>query len=185
MVIGARGFSQYNAIKIRDPFKGGGTPTAANIDMHGQTCPTRPCITGRNWYNPCAFIDPLSGSSAAQAGTPTQNGPGIPVGTILTDKADAIAYSGSKSNQIHGPGCERVNMSLFKNFKTWREEYLQFRADAFNLFNTPSDTQPALQNLSPSAGLIITGVPGLHACCASSSNSPQSTCSRAADNLQA
>ena len=45
-------------------------------------------------------------------------------------------------------------MSLFKNFKTWREEYLQFRADAFNLFNTPSDTQPALQNLNPSAGYI-------------------------------
>ena len=110
--------------------------------MYGQTCPSTVHNRGQ-WYNPCAFIDPLSGASAAEAGIPTQNGPGIPVGTILTDKADAIAYFGGKSNQIHGPGFQRVNMSGFKNFKTWREQYLQFRADAFNLFNTPSDTQPS------------------------------------------
>jgi hypothetical protein len=29
-------------------------------------------------------------------------------------------------------------MSLFKNFHTWREQYFQFRADAFNLLNHPT-----------------------------------------------
>ena len=145
--------NQYNALMIRDPFKGGGTPDPSNIDMYGLTCPTS--VHNRTtWYNPCAFIDPLSGASAAQAGTPTQNGPGIPVGAILTDTADAIKYFGGKSNQVHGPGFEDVNMSIFKNFKTWREQYVQFRADAFNLFNTPTDTQPANQNLGSGAGLI-------------------------------
>jgi hypothetical protein len=45
-------------------------------------------------------------------------------------------------------------MSLFKNFKTWRSEYVQFRADAFNLFNTPSNGQPSSPSLGSTAGLI-------------------------------
>jgi hypothetical protein len=32
---------------------------------------------------------------------------------------------------------------MFKNFKTWREQYIQFRADAFNLFNHPTWGQPS------------------------------------------
>jgi hypothetical protein len=138
--VSANGFNQINAIRISDPFKGGGTPDPRNIDMAGNACPTS--VHNRtNWYNPCAFIDPTPGANIAP-------------GTTLTDVASAIEYSGSKSNQIHGPGWERVNMSAFKNFKTWREQYVQFRADAFNLFNTPSSGQPGTTDLSPSAGLI-------------------------------
>jgi hypothetical protein len=33
-------------------------------------------------------------------------------------------------------------MSAFKDFKTFREESLQFRVDAFNLFNHPSLGNP-------------------------------------------
>jgi hypothetical protein len=124
----ANGFNQTNAIRVSDPFKGGGSVPAMNIDMAGNTCPAH--VKNRtNWYNPCAFIDPFPGAD-------------IPVGTVLTDLTSALAYSGSKANQIHGPGYERVNMSGFKNFKTWRDQYVQFRADAFNLFNTPSLGQP-------------------------------------------
>lgn len=138
--VGANGFNQLNAIMVGNPFKGGGTVPAANIDMAGQTCPAH-VKTRANWYNPCAFIDPAPGSN-------------IPVGTFLTSVSDAIKYSGSKSNQIHGPGFQRVNMSLFKNIPTWRSQYFQLRADAFNLFNTPSWGQPGNTNLSPSAGQI-------------------------------
>ena len=56
----------------------------------------------------------------------------------MTSTAGAIAYLGGKSNQIYGPGYERVNMSLFKNVPTWHNQYIQLRADAFNLLNTPS-----------------------------------------------
>jgi hypothetical protein len=136
----ASGFSQVNAIRVGDPFKGGGTAPAANIDMQGVTCPTS-VHNKTNWYNPCAFVDPKPGSAIA---------PGV----LLTDEASAIAYGGGKANQIHGPGYERVNMSLFKNFKTFREEYIQFRADAFNLFNTPSLGQPGDENLDSTAGNI-------------------------------
>jgi hypothetical protein len=33
-------------------------------------------------------------------------------------------------------------MSVFKNFKTYESQYLQLRADIFNLFNTPAFGQP-------------------------------------------
>ena len=33
-------------------------------------------------------------------------------------------------------------MSLFKTFSTWREQNLQFRADAFNVLNHPTLGQP-------------------------------------------
>ena len=138
--VGAQGFNQLNAIRVGDPFKGGGSVPAANIDMAGKTCPAH--VKNRtNWYNPCAFVDPAPGSD-------------IPVGALLTGLDSAIKYSGSKANQIHGPGFERVNMSLFKNVSTWHKQYLQLRADAFNLFNTPTWGQPGITNLSASAGQI-------------------------------
>jgi hypothetical protein len=46
-------------------------------------------------------------------------------------------------------------MSAFKNFPVFREQYVQFRADAFNLFNTPSLAQPNDQNLDATSGNII------------------------------
>jgi hypothetical protein len=138
----ANGFSSLNAIKVGDPFKGGGTVPVGNLESGA--CPTS-VKNKTNWYNPCAFIDPLQGST-------------ITPGTVLTSLADAIAYSGSKSNQIHGPGYERINMSMFKNFKTWREQYVQFRADAFNLFNHPTLALPGTVNLSSSAGQITSAL---------------------------
>jgi hypothetical protein len=134
----ANGFNQTNAIRVGDPFKGGGNVPSMNGDS--SSCPAH--VKNRtNWYNPCAFIDPVPGSN-------------IPVGTLLTDLQSALAYSGSKSNQIHGPGFERINMSAFKNFKTWRDQYVQVRADAFNLFNTPTLGQPSDTSLDPTAGNI-------------------------------
>ena len=89
-IMGALSAYQINAIKIGDPFKGGGTRDPRNIDMGSQTCPA--IVHNRqNWYNPCAFIDPGQGTA-------------IPVGTILTDEASAIQYSGGKADQVHGPG---------------------------------------------------------------------------------
>ena len=139
----ASGFNQINAIRIGNPFKGGGTPNAANVNMAGEACPAT-VKNKTNWYNPCAFIDPTPGTNIPVSGT----------GAFLTDLQSAIAYSGSKSNQIYAPGYERVNMSMFKDFKTVREQYIEFRADAFNLFNTQSWNSPSDTDDSPSGGQI-------------------------------
>jgi len=111
------------AIQVRDPFKGGGSTDSTNP---GITCPAH--VRNRtNWFNPCAFANPL---------------PDNEITTPVTDFATAILYLGGRSNQIYGPGYNRVNMSAFKDFRTIREQTLTFRVDAFNLLNHPSWGQP-------------------------------------------
>ena len=122
---------------IRDPFKGGGTPDPS-LNFGGQACPAT--VQNRtNWYNPCAFANPL---------------PGNTITGQISNPGQAVQYLGGKSEQIYGPGYERINMSFFKNFTTFREQYLQFRADAFNLFNHPSWGQPSTTTDDPNAGQI-------------------------------
>lgn len=141
---GANGAQQRRAILVRTPFGAGGSPDPSNA---GTTCaPSTRNVT--NWFNPCAFANPLPGSLIPDTQT-AQN----PVGTPITDPQEALQYMGSARNQIYGPGYERINMSLFKNFNTFENQYLQFRADAFNVFNTPAFGQPSGSNNS-SGGVI-------------------------------
>ena len=116
------------AILVRDPFSAGGSPDPSNPDV---TCAPK-TRTKANWYNPCAFANPLPGNLIGTAGYPS----------VITDKQTAIAFLGGRSNNVYGPGYYQVNMSLFKNFPTWREQYLQFRADGFNVLNHPTLANP-------------------------------------------
>ncbi len=130
---GANGANARRALLVGDPFKAGGSPNPTNP---GTSC----AASTRNithWYNPCAFANPLPGSDIPNTQTATN-----PVGTPLRSPSAVLPYLGSARNQIPGPGYERINMSLFKNFSTVESQYLQFRVDAFNLFNTPSFSNP-------------------------------------------
>ena len=138
------------AILIGNPFASGGTANATNNP--GGACAPH-TKTKTNWYNPCAFANPLSGNLIS-AGTPaTPTTPGTPP-QLVTNTSQVLAYLGGKRNQIAGPGYERVNMSLFKDFKTFRAEYLEFRVDIFNVFNTPTYGDPSINNLNPNGGNI-------------------------------
>jgi hypothetical protein len=64
--------------------------------------------------------------------------------------AAAMPFFGSTRNDASGPGNWRLNASMFKDFRTWREQYLEFRADAFNLLNHPSFGNPG--NISTNIG---------------------------------
>jgi hypothetical protein len=119
------------AVKIADPFKAGGAPPP-NFPA-GFTCPTS-VRNATNWYNPCAFKYPLNGTN-------------IPLGTAVSGAA-ALPYIGGRRTDIYGPGYERVNMSLFKDFPITKAT-LELRADAFNLLNTPSYANP---NSGPGGG---------------------------------
>ena len=126
----AGGTDTPRANLVGSPFARGGSPDPSNTALTAADCPTS--VRNRtNWYNPCAFANPL---------------PGNLITTPVTDTATAIQYLGGKSNQIYGPGYYGVNMSLFKNFITWREQYLQFRADAFNVLNHPTFANPSNNN---------------------------------------
>jgi len=128
---GANGANARRAILKRDPFAAGGSADPTNAST---ACPAK-VRNITNWFNPCAFANPLPGSLIPNTQTAAN-----PVGTPLT--TGVVAYLGTTRNQIYGPGYQRINMSLFKNFTTYETQYLQFRADAFNLFNTPAFGQP-------------------------------------------
>ena len=125
------------ALPVSSPYKGGGTPDTVN-NPSLTSCPAQ-VKTRLNYYNPCAFRNPLPGNSIT-------NEP-------VTDKATAIALLGGKQNNVYGPGYYQVNMSLFKNFPTFREQNLQFRADGFNVLNHPTLGQPN-GSMNQTGGLI-------------------------------
>ena len=154
ITIGTNGLTTFNGagvngIKIGDPFKGGGSPNSTNP---GIQCPAK-VRTIQNWYNPCAFANPQGDTGAL--GYTNQFYPDgktkIP-NTISGQKA--AAYLGNPRGQTTGPGYDQVNMSLFKDFHVIRESALQFRADVFNLLNTPAYGNPNNRSISSTGGQI-------------------------------
>jgi outer membrane receptor protein involved in Fe transport len=57
-------------------------------------------------------------------------------------------------NSVYGPHDRRVDFSLFKNFQMYRESNLQFRAEIFNVSNTPNFGQPDIGLQDPNFGKI-------------------------------
>lgn len=51
-------------------------------------------------------------------------------------------YGDIHRNDLSGPGFENTNLSIFKNFPVAHGLTLQFRAEAFNLFNHPNPGNP-------------------------------------------
>jgi hypothetical protein len=47
-------------------------------------------------------------------------------------------------------------MSLFKNFSSFRHQYLQFRTYIFNVLNTPAYGQPSVATNNSNGGQITT-----------------------------
>lgn len=133
---GVAGASSRYALINRDPFSAGGDKDPSNT---GITCAAA-TRTRTNWYNPCAFGNPLSGA--------------LPAGTIISGLDASLPYLGGRSNQVYGPGYNRVNFSLFKNFYTFREQRLVLRADVFNLLNHPSWANPSLTGINTTGGQI-------------------------------
>jgi len=135
-----------NAIRVGDPFHGGGSPNASNPTI---TCPTK-VRTVQNWYNPCAFANPEPDNIGYTTGHYSD---GTPIPNTVTGAA-VLPYIGSDRGQTTAPGYERIDASLFKSFPTFREQTLQFRADIFNFLNTPAYGEPSTTNISSNGGQI-------------------------------
>lgn len=126
----------------RDPYVSGGSPDTRN-GVNAITC--APHTKSRaNWYNPCAFGNPVPGNAAG----------GLTATSKITTLAQGLPYLGGPSNQMYGPGYNRVNMSLFKNFYIFHQQHLELRADAFNLLNHPTWANPNLQGINATGGQI-------------------------------
>ncbi|NYF80025.1 TonB-dependent receptor [Granulicella arctica] len=143
------GGATAQAIRIGNPYASGGTPNASNP---GITCAAA-ARTVTNWYNPCAFANPKADDIGY---TTAKYSDGTYIPNSVSGNA-ALAYLGSPRGQIYGPGYERVDMSLFKSFPTFREQSLTFRADIFNLLNTPGYGNPSTtstESIASNGGLI-------------------------------
>ena len=143
------------AFLVHSPYAGGGTPDPTNPSL--SSCPGK-VKTKLNYFNPCAFRNPLPGEMISDATHPvgSLNQDGVPVRfqSPVTDKATVIALLGGLQNTIYGPGYYQINMSLFKTFPIWREQNLQFRADGFNVLNHPTLTNPGNPSMNATGGLI-------------------------------
>jgi hypothetical protein len=138
------------AYAISNPFAAGGSPNSTNTSI---TCATA-THTHAHWYNPCAFANPLPASAlsnyqpAPNTSNPSANAP--------TTEAVAKLFLGGRADQLYGPGFHKLDMSLFKQFHTFESQYVELRADAFNLTNTPILGQPSTANNNSAGGQITT-----------------------------
>ncbi len=73
------------------------------------------------YYNPAAFKDPPVVTSIGESG---------------------LAPLGGPPTQVNGPGYRDVDLSLFKDFRVTEGSHAEFRAESFNLTNTPSFNLP-------------------------------------------
>lgn len=146
----ANGLDNAPPVTKVNPFGGGGIPSLNSGLPAGYVCPTS-VRTPRQWYNPCAFANPRPGSDIVAPGT-TPTGTQI-VGPV-TDPSTVLQFAGGPLLSVYGPPLRRFNMSVFKNFPTWREQTLQFRADIFNVLNTPWFAVPSYSNDGAFGGQI-------------------------------
>jgi Carboxypeptidase regulatory-like domain/TonB dependent receptor len=87
------------------------------------------------WMNPAAFTNP-------------------PV--VAANGQTNLAPLGGADSQVVGPGFHRLDFSLFKEFQTTENTHLEFRAEFFNITNTPQFSTP----LGPTGGTAVVSAPG-------------------------
>ena len=97
-----------------------GSGINAYADVASGTSKYRKGVSG--WYNPAAFTDPPAVASIGQS---------------------SLAPLGGPNTQVNGPGYKDFDFSLFKSFKVTEGSHAEFRAEAFNLTNTPSFNLPS------------------------------------------
>lgn len=98
-----------------------GNPNTGSCS-NGSKVHTRNC-----WFNPAVFVPQQLGTVGVLDGT--------------TGASGTIGPWVERRNQLYGPHYRRFDLSLFKSWQIERSS-LQFRAEAFNLTNTPSYGQP-------------------------------------------
>lgn len=92
------------------------------------------------WLNPQAFANPAVATQVGQSD---------------------YSVLGGAAGQARGPGYTNVDASLFKKFSINEHTYVQFRAEAFNLSNTPQFASPGnLDFTNSTAFSTISGLVG-------------------------
>ncbi len=116
------------------------------------------------------YFSPVSGTNTLGAGSGTQRPDAIRNGNLPASERTpthwfdtaafttpgAYLFGNAGRNTLEGPGTKQADISLFKRFDLGANErrYLQFRAEFFNIFNTPQFNNPAATIGVNTAGTI-------------------------------
>jgi hypothetical protein len=106
-----------------------GTERPSWVHAPSSNCSTRTYISGnsKSCIDISAYTLPVTPQTLnASGGVATYN----------------YAFGNTARNVLHGPGFSYDNMSIFKNFSIWENAKFQFRAEAANVFNHPSASNP-------------------------------------------
>jgi hypothetical protein len=140
----------YNPCAFVDPI---GVINASSAASYAALAPY---ATGSfSYYSPAIGPDSALNNGAYNSnGTTNTLGPA----PYVTGYANVAPFFGSPKNSVSGPGNWRLNASLFKDFKVWREgKYLELRADAFNVLNHPSFGNPSGNTNIGANSVALTG----------------------------
>jgi len=114
--------------------------------------------------------NPYNFSNAASVGCPSGqtiacwfNPAAFEVPSLAPGQAFSHEYGDARRGSLRGPAQYNVDASLFKNFSLTETAKLQFRVEAFNLFNTPEFALPwtAVDQTGSSATSAAGFVPSL------------------------
>lgn len=135
--------------RISDPFATGGSPDP--VTQHNQECATR-TKTIAHWFNPCAFTQaPTAYATEQDYNEAVANGGNA----VLLSQAGTLPFGQRGRITVGGPGFNRLDMSLFKQFKLpFHESTFELRADGVNVMNTPSFGDPSTSITGSNAGRI-------------------------------
>jgi hypothetical protein len=116
------------------------------------------------------YFTPVSGTNTLGSGGATQRPNAIGNGNLpAADRTPthwfnvsafatpgAYMFGNAGRNILEGPGTKQADISLFKRFNLGANEarWLQFRAEFFNIFNTPQFNNPSATIGVPTAGTI-------------------------------
>jgi hypothetical protein len=110
-------------------------------------------------------ISPTSLNAPGNINRPNVNGPvqilgGIGPGTQYVDKSKfsapaANTFGNLGRNVLHGPGINTLDTSIFRRFPVREQMNIEFRAEAFNLTNTPQYNRPVTDFSSSAFGQVI------------------------------
>jgi len=106
--------------------------------------------TGQNSDRPNLMGDPFQSTAACKTRTPVcwANAAAFVVPAQYT-------FGTAGRNEVRGPGYQQLDFGLAKNFRFTEQRKLEFRAEAFNLFNHPNFDNPS-NTLNATFGRILT-----------------------------
>jgi hypothetical protein len=88
-----------------------------------------------------ARADRVPGVPLQPANRNIPNGPQININAFAVPMP--FTYGDSQRNLLHGPDAINFDMSVFRNFKVREHGTVNFRAEAFNIFNHPNFANPS------------------------------------------